>query len=211
MNLAQLPTVVGTHNVQLTSRCTGVPHAPLQLHSRSPRLPPPRSLPPSPSPCPPEAGGLVAQEPRPYARGDRTPGRCLPSQRPTLPRRVRRRGPGAPPPSALEGQAQRTGDPSSLLGRLLPGEPAALDPRSPSGHRARNRRLPQPDPGACLFKKTLGLRWRKVGAIPAKADPQEQADFVKTKLRPVCVRPNGANARCCSWMRPTSSSAPSSA
>src|SRR5262245_56912534 len=34
------------------------------------------------------------------------------------------------------------------------------------------------------YKKTLGLRWRKVGAIPAKADPQEQADFVKTKLRP---------------------------
>jgi transposase len=28
------------------------------------------------------------------------------------------------------------------------------------------------------------LRWRKVGTIPAKADPQEQADFLKTKLRP---------------------------
>src|SRR5262245_44089185 len=39
MNLAQLPTVVGTHNVQLTSRCTGVPHALFHLHSRRPRLP----------------------------------------------------------------------------------------------------------------------------------------------------------------------------
>jgi transposase len=28
------------------------------------------------------------------------------------------------------------------------------------------------------------LRWRKVGSLPAKADPQEQADFLKTKLRP---------------------------
>jgi transposase len=28
------------------------------------------------------------------------------------------------------------------------------------------------------------LRWRKVGTLPAKADPQEQADFLKTKLRP---------------------------
>jgi transposase len=28
------------------------------------------------------------------------------------------------------------------------------------------------------------LRWRKVGTIPAKADPQEQAEFLKTKLQP---------------------------
>ena len=34
------------------------------------------------------------------------------------------------------------------------------------------------------FKKTLGLRWRKVGTIPAKADPQEQAAFLKNQLRP---------------------------
>src|SRR5262249_7798067 len=111
MNLAQLPTVVGTHNVQLTSRCTGVPHAPLHLHSRSPRLPPPRALPPSPSPCPAEAGGLVAQEPRPYARGDRTPGRCLSCHRRRRRGGVGGRGPGAPPPSALEGQANGTGAP----------------------------------------------------------------------------------------------------
>jgi transposase len=28
------------------------------------------------------------------------------------------------------------------------------------------------------------LRWRKVGTIPAKADPQEQADFLTDKLQP---------------------------
>jgi transposase len=35
-----------------------------------------------------------------------------------------------------------------------------------------------------FLKKALGLRWRKVGTIPAKADPQEQADFRKSKLAP---------------------------
>lgn len=34
------------------------------------------------------------------------------------------------------------------------------------------------------MKKTLDLRWRKVGTIPAKANPQEQADFLSNKLRP---------------------------
>ena len=28
------------------------------------------------------------------------------------------------------------------------------------------------------------MRWRKVGSIPAKADPEAQADFLKTKLQP---------------------------
>lgn len=28
------------------------------------------------------------------------------------------------------------------------------------------------------------MRWRKVGTVPAKADPEEQADFLKTKLQP---------------------------
>src|SRR5262249_3766249 len=50
--------------------------------------------------------------------------------------------------------------------------------------RTADRRTPWPDPGAVLPKKTLGLRWRKVGTIPAKADPQEQAEFLTTKLRP---------------------------
>jgi hypothetical protein len=44
--------------------------------------------------------------------------------------------------------------------------------------------VPKSDPGARLLKKTLGLRWRKVGTIPAKADPQEQADFLTNKLWP---------------------------
>jgi hypothetical protein len=44
--------------------------------------------------------------------------------------------------------------------------------------------VPQSDPGARLCKKSLDLRWRKVGTVPAKADPQEQADFLKDKLRP---------------------------
>ena len=34
------------------------------------------------------------------------------------------------------------------------------------------------------FLKTLGLKWRKVGGIPAKADPQAQARFLKGKLEP---------------------------
>src|SRR5205807_8080896 len=87
-------------------------------------------------------------------------------------------------PPALEGQGQRTGQPSGRPGRLLPGESAALEPRSPDRHRAADRHPPRPNPGARLFKKTLGLRWRKVGTIPAKADPQEQADFLTDKLRP---------------------------
>ena len=35
-----------------------------------------------------------------------------------------------------------------------------------------------------FLKNTLGLRWRKTGTIPAKADPDVQAEFLKTKLRP---------------------------
>ena len=86
--------------------------------------------------------------------------------------------------SALERAAQRTRRPPVLPGRLLPGEPAAFNPRSPGGYRTANGRPSGADPGPRLLKKTLGLRWRKVGTIPAKADPQEQADFLKNKLRP---------------------------
>jgi transposase len=35
-----------------------------------------------------------------------------------------------------------------------------------------------------FLKKKLGLGWRKVGTIPAKADPDEQAAFLKDKLQP---------------------------
>src|SRR5207247_1531941 len=87
-----------------------------------------------------------------------------------------------PPP--LEGPGQRTRRPPGPPGGLLPPEPAALHPRSPGRHRAADRCPPGPDPGTCLLKKTLGLRWRKVGTIPAKADPQEQADFLTAQLRP---------------------------
>src|SRR5260370_29791606 len=184
MNLAQLPIAVAVHKVQLVASCTGCHYAPLHLYFRRPRRHPPRALPSPPSPRPTEDGGLVAQEPRLHPRRHCPPRRRLPAQRAALPRRVRRRRLGAHPPPPLEGPGQRPRGPSILPGRLLPGAPPALDPGSPSGHRARNRRPPGPDPGACLFKKALGLRWRKVGTIPAKADPQEQADFVTSKLRP---------------------------
>ncbi len=36
----------------------------------------------------------------------------------------------------------------------------------------------------CKFLKQLGLRCRKVGTIPAKADPEKQADFLADKLNP---------------------------
>ena len=35
-----------------------------------------------------------------------------------------------------------------------------------------------------FLKKHLGLRWRKVGMLPAKADVEAQADFLATKLQP---------------------------
>src|SRR3954451_14702865 len=84
----------------------------------------------------------------------------------------------------MEGQGRRPRRPPRLPGRLLPAEPAAVRPRGPGRHRGPNRRAPRPDAGPRLLKKTLGLGWRKVGTIPAKADPQGQADFLKTKLRP---------------------------
>ena len=35
-----------------------------------------------------------------------------------------------------------------------------------------------------FLKKSLGLSWRQVGIIPAKADPDAQAAFLTDKLRP---------------------------
>src|SRR5262249_13670669 len=147
----------GIHNVQLDVSCTGEPHAPLHLHARSPRRDSPRALPPSAPARAAEDGSRLAQEPRLHARGHRPPGRRLTPQRPTLSRRVRRRRLATAPTLALEGQGQRTRCAPSLPGGLLRGAPPALDPRSAGRHRPTNRRPPRLDPGARLFKKTLGL------------------------------------------------------
>src|SRR6516225_5177680 len=184
MNLSQLPIAVAGRNVQVVVNCTGSHHAPLHLYCRRPRRHPPPALPPPASPRPTENGSLVAQEPGTHPPRHRPPRRCLAAQRAALPRRVPRRRPATHPPPPLEGQGQRTRRLSGLPGRLLPGAPAALHPGSSGRHRTRNGHPPGPDAGACLFKKTLGLRWRKVGTIPAKANPQEQADFLTNKLRP---------------------------
>lgn len=153
MNLAHLPSAVGIRNLQPDGRCTGDSHAPVPVPSRSPRCHSPRALPPPAPVRPAEDGGPLAEEPGVHPRGHRTPGRRLPAQRPALPRRLRRRRPGAPPPAPLEGPGQRTRRPPPVLGRLLPGEPPALRPRGPGGHRTPDRRAPGPDPGARLFKK----------------------------------------------------------
>src|SRR5437588_633152 len=82
------PTGAGTRNVQLDVSCVGVSHATLYLHPRGSRFHPPRALPPPAPACATEAGGLVAEEPRAHPPGHRRPGRRLPAERPTLPRRV---------------------------------------------------------------------------------------------------------------------------
>src|SRR5262249_4636610 len=95
MKLAQLPTAGGIPNVQLKGSCTGGAHAPIHVHPRSPRRLALRALPP-PSPAGATAGGSpLAQGPGAHPRGHRPPGRRRAPQRPALPRRLRRRRPGA--------------------------------------------------------------------------------------------------------------------
>src|SRR6266849_5911438 len=75
MKLAQLPSTGGIRNVQLDGSCTGDSHAPVHLHTRSPRRPPPRALPPPPPPRATEDGSRLAQQPGAHPRGHRPPSR----------------------------------------------------------------------------------------------------------------------------------------
>src|SRR5262249_23354169 len=61
---------------------------------------------------------------------------------------------------------------------------AAQRPRGPGGHRATDRHPPGAVPGAGLYEKKVGLSWRKVGTVPAKADYDEQAAFLGQDLLP---------------------------
>lgn len=53
------------------------------------------------------------------------------------------------------------------------------------------------------FLKSLGMRRLKVGAVPAKADIEEQARFKKTSLNRVWPKLKQAAVRCSLWMRRT--------
>jgi transposase len=56
-----------------------------------------------------------------------------------------------------------------------------------------------------MFMKRLGLKCRKVGMMPAKADIQKQAEFKKKSSNRVWMKPKKGNARFSSSMRRTSS------
>src|ERR1700729_1422471 len=184
MNMAQLSNLGESRTVQLQHSCTGDFHAPVHFYPRSPQRPEARAFPPSPSPRATQDGSLVAQEPRVDPRGGRPLGWRFASERPTVSRRIRRRRLGAHSFALLAWQSQRTPRPPRRPGGPLPGAPAAFRARSPSDDRTADRHPPGPDPSARFFKNTLGLKWRKVGTIPAKADPEQQAAFLKTKLQP---------------------------
>jgi hypothetical protein len=55
-------------------------------------------------------------------------------------------------------------------------------PRGPAGHQAADRHPPRPFPGPRLLEKKVGLGWRKVGTVPAKADHEGQAGFLNKEL-----------------------------
>src|ERR1051326_4033424 len=143
-----------------------------------------RPIPSSPSSRAAQDGGPVAEEPRAHARRDCRPGRCFPPLGAALPRRVRGGRSRPHPPPGLDGRTLRTGRPAAIPGRLLPRTPTAQRPRSPRGHRAPDRHSPGPVPGPRLLEKQVGLGWRKVGAVPAKADPDEQAAYRHDTLLP---------------------------
>src|SRR6266576_140325 len=162
----------------------GTGYARLSVFGGRPRGDRPRPLPPPAPAGATEDGSPLAQESGRRPHRDRPPDRPGPPHRATLPRRVPQRWLGSVPATPMGGPAERTARPRRHSGRLLPGAPAALHGRSPSRHRTAHRGEAWAHPGAALLKKTLGLRWRKVGTIPAKADPEEQADFLKNKLQP---------------------------
>src|SRR4029453_8460748 len=82
------------------------------------------------------------------------------------------------------GQGWRGGPASAIPRGLLHRAPAALSPRGPGSHRAADRRPPRPVPGPRVHEKKVGLNWRKVGTVPAKADHDEQAGFLDGELLP---------------------------
>ncbi len=45
--------------------------------------------------------------------------------------------------------------------------------------------LKRSEPQVCKFLKAIGMKCRKVGMLPAKADPEKQAQFKQEKLEPV--------------------------
>src|SRR5262249_17732243 len=93
-------------------------------------------------------------------------------------------GGGGGPWGQLAGQGVRAGGASATPRRLPHRAPAALSPRGSGGHRASDRHPPRPVPGPRLPEKKVGLGWRKVGTVPAKADHDEQAEYLHSKLLP---------------------------
>jgi transposase len=59
------------------------------------------------------------------------------------------------------------------------------------------------------FLKGLGLKCRKVGMIPAKGDPEKQAEYLKKNSSRDWTKPRPAPGRCSLWMPPTLSLGPS--
>src|SRR5262245_52901205 len=159
-------------------------HARVRLQHGNPGPDPPRAVPSSPPARAAQDGGVVAEEPGPDPRRHRRARRRLAAVGAALPRRVLSRRAGAYPPAGLAGQALRAGRASAIPGRLLPGQPPAQRPRGPGRHRAPDRHPPRPVPGPRLLEKKVGLSWRKVGTVPAKADHDEQAAFLDDELLP---------------------------
>src|SRR5262245_1958034 len=159
-------------------------HAYVHLQRRGPGGDPPRPLPPPPPPRPAQDGGALAEEPGTDPRRHRPPRRRGAPLRPTLPRRLRT---GRPPTAAsapLAGQGLRPRRAPAHPGSLLPRTSPTQRPRRPVRHRAAHRHPPRPVPGPRLLEKKVGLGWRKVGTVPAKGDPDEQAEFLDQELQP---------------------------
>src|SRR5215212_3738589 len=163
---------------------TGVADAHLHVHACGPRSHPPRPLPSSPPSGAAQDGSPLAEKPAVRPHRNRRADAPEPAHRATLPRRLPPRRTRRRPEAALSPARQRPRRACREPRSLLPGEPAPLDRRSPGRHPTTDGRSPWPDAGARVFKKTLGLSWRKVGTIPAKADPEQQAAFLGEKLRP---------------------------
>src|SRR6202035_443229 len=86
---------------------------------------------------------------------------------------------------------QRTAEASGVLGGIVSEETAPYGGGGLPAHQGRDGCRTQAHPGARLFKKVLGLKWRCVAAIPLP--PQKtieehaatQAEFLASKLEPV--------------------------
>ena len=100
------------------------------------------------------------------------------------------------PTSALE---------AHTAGGVLPRRSAGDDQRSPTRDRNVDWHQAQRDAGAHLPEKKLHLRCRKVGMIPAKANPEQQAVYLHQELEPRLAEAQLGNARFSLSMRPISS------